>query len=339
MNGLVSVILPVYNVEKYIREALDSVINQTYKNLEIILVDDGSPDSSGDICDEYAAKDDRIRVIHKENGGVSSARNAGIEAARGDWIYFIDPDDWIEPDTLEAAVGMAAENGCDMCMFDFEMVYRERSVCCISFKGKGTVFKYLTDERVFLPYACTMGAVWRYVTRAECVKKLRFDENFSMREDELFTWELYGKIKSLCYVNSVFYHYRCIFSSASNSLTAEALHDNALKIYNRELEIISSPEYPENAAIAAHSKYIELFFAVCTGIFSSGKTFNERINDYRRYISRKEFTDSVSSFTPLYFSKAARIVFKRKKAPSWLWAYALVKAKALWNIIKCKNKF
>ena len=307
MNGLVSVILPVYNVEKYIREALDSVINQTYKNLEMILVDDGSPDSSGDICDEYAAKDDRIRVIHKENGG--------------------------------AAVGMAAENGCDMCLFDFEMVYRERSVCCISFKGKGTVFKDLTDERVFLPYACTMGAVWRYVTRAECVKKLRFDENFSMREDELFTWELYGKIKSLCYVNSVFYHYRCIFSSASNSLTAEALHDNALKIYNRELEIISSPEYPENAAIAAHSKYIELFFAVCTGIFSSGKTFNERINDYRRYISRKEFTDSVSSFTPLYFSKAARIVFKRKKAPSWLWAYALVKAKGLWNIIKCKNKF
>ena len=100
-NETISVIVPVYKVEPYLRECVDSIINQTYKNLEIILVDDGSPDNCGAICDEYAAKDSRVRVIHKENGGVSSARNAGIEAATGDYIGFVDSDDWIEPDMYE----------------------------------------------------------------------------------------------------------------------------------------------------------------------------------------------------------------------------------------------
>ncbi|HJA50079.1 MAG TPA: glycosyltransferase, partial [Candidatus Fusicatenibacter intestinipullorum] len=91
----ISVIIPVYNVEKYLKRCLDSVINQTYKNLEIILIDDGSTDNSGKICDEYAQKDERIIVIHKENGGVSSARNKGLDICIGDYISFIDSDDWI----------------------------------------------------------------------------------------------------------------------------------------------------------------------------------------------------------------------------------------------------
>ena len=100
---LISVIVPVYNVEKYLRQCLDSIINQTYRNLEIILVDDGSTDSSGIICDEYAQIDARIKVIHKENGGLSSARNAGLDVCTsgGDFIAFVDSDDWLEPDMYE----------------------------------------------------------------------------------------------------------------------------------------------------------------------------------------------------------------------------------------------
>ena len=92
----ISVIIPVYNVEKYLKRCLDSVINQTYKNLEIILVDDGSTDNSGKICDEYAKNDKRIIVIHKENGGVSVARNIGLDICTGDYVNFIDSDDWID---------------------------------------------------------------------------------------------------------------------------------------------------------------------------------------------------------------------------------------------------
>lgn len=104
---LISVIVPVYKVEAYLRKCVDSIVNQTYKNLEIILVDDGSPDDCGAICDELATKDPRIRVIHKENGGLSSARNAGLEIARGEYIGFVDSDDWLELETYEWMLDMA----------------------------------------------------------------------------------------------------------------------------------------------------------------------------------------------------------------------------------------
>ena len=101
MNPLISIVVPVYNAEKTLEKCLDSILCQTYHCLEIILVNDGSTDSSGNICDDYATKDNRIQVIHKQNGGVSSARNVGIDAASGDYIGFVDSDDWIDPRMYE----------------------------------------------------------------------------------------------------------------------------------------------------------------------------------------------------------------------------------------------
>ena len=100
-NPKISVIVPVYKVEKYLDKCVESIVNQTYKNLEIILVDDGSPDNCPAMCDEWAEKDERIRVIHKENGGLADARNAGMDIATGDYIGFVDSDDWIEPNMYE----------------------------------------------------------------------------------------------------------------------------------------------------------------------------------------------------------------------------------------------
>ena len=109
----ISVIVPVYEVEPYLRKCLDSVVNQTYQNLEIILVDDGSPDKCPAICDEYAARDERIQVIHKENGGVASARNAGLERVTGDYIGWVDSDDWIETDMFEYLLENAEKFGAE----------------------------------------------------------------------------------------------------------------------------------------------------------------------------------------------------------------------------------
>lgn len=108
-NVLISVIVPVYNVEQYLPRCVDSILAQTYRNLEVILVDDGTKDASDKICDAYAARDARIRVIHKENGGLSSARNAGIDIARGEYLGFVDSDDWIEPEMYETMLRMALE--------------------------------------------------------------------------------------------------------------------------------------------------------------------------------------------------------------------------------------
>lgn len=116
MNNLVSVIVPVYNVEKYLDRCLNSILSQTYKNMEIILVDDGSKDSSSAICDKYGEQDNRIKVYHKENGGLSSARNFGIEKAKGDWLYFIDSDDWIDINTINTLINSALKNDCQIAM-------------------------------------------------------------------------------------------------------------------------------------------------------------------------------------------------------------------------------
>ena len=106
-NPLISIIVPVYNVEEFLPKCIDSILAQTYENLEIILVEDGTKDNSGQICDAYAEKDSRIKVIHKENGGLSSARNAGMDVARGEYFGFVDSDDWIEPETYESLMVLA----------------------------------------------------------------------------------------------------------------------------------------------------------------------------------------------------------------------------------------
>ena len=120
-NPKISVIVPVYNVERYLRKCLDSIIAQTFSDWECICVDDGSPDNSGKILDEYAAKDKRFVIIHKENGGVSSARNAGLDMARGEYITFCDSDDWIEKETYEVAYMNAKKNNADIVTWQYQI--------------------------------------------------------------------------------------------------------------------------------------------------------------------------------------------------------------------------
>lgn len=117
-QALVSVIIPVYNVEEYLRECVDSVLMQTYKNLEIIIINDGSTDSSGEICDEYIEKDERITVVHQKNGGLSAARNKGLSEANGEYVYFLDSDDYILPETLEKLYEIAECDNSDFVYFD-----------------------------------------------------------------------------------------------------------------------------------------------------------------------------------------------------------------------------
>ena len=127
-NNLISIIVPIYNVEKYLKKCIDSIINQTYKNLEIILVDDGSPDNCGKICDEYAKKDNRIKVIHKENGGVSSARNVGVENATGEYIGFVDSDDYIEKDMYEVLINNLKKENADISIISNYEVYKNKII-------------------------------------------------------------------------------------------------------------------------------------------------------------------------------------------------------------------
>ena len=118
-DELISIIVPIYNVEKYLRQCLDSILNQTYQNFECLLINDGSPDNSADICREYVEKDSRFKYFEKENGGLSDARNYGIRQSKGSYITFVDSDDWLEENAVEILMKRAEETGADLIYFNF----------------------------------------------------------------------------------------------------------------------------------------------------------------------------------------------------------------------------
>lgn len=179
MNKKVSVIIPVYNVEKYLRRCVDSVLAQTYKNLEVILVDDGSPDRCPQICDEYASKDARVRVIHKKNGGLSSARNAALDSQlKGDYVTFVDSDDWIAPDTYEYAIDLMKKYGAQAVQYDMTMTEDEEAVI----KDEEEILKVLKDKEILEYYLDSSTrrsggfSVCRCLFEAPTAQRYRFRE-------------------------------------------------------------------------------------------------------------------------------------------------------------------
>lgn len=315
----ISVILPIYNVEKYLKDAIDSVINQTYTNLEIILVDDGSPDNSGKICDEYAEKDRRIRVIHKENGGVSSARNAGINAATGDWLYFMDPDDWVELNMLEEALNKAKETKSDLCIWDFETVSESQRTRYDAIKSDRGFFENNNEIENMILFNCSSGSVCNFITKADIIKgKIYFDEFLAYQEDEVFKLKLYPYIKAYCYLPKVFYHYRMSEGSVCHSINEKQLIAKRKEAYNYSLKVISSGLYNENAQIVVNSKYLEFFTCMIDSILNESISYFEKKKLYYDYINSYEYKNSINNYDDRYYNtKFAKICLKFKRLPFW----------------------
>lgn len=209
---LISVIIPVYNVEEYLRECVDSVLKQTYKNLEIILVDDGSTDSSGKICDEYAEKDSRITVIHKKNEGPSKTRNTGLENANGKYIYFLDSDDYITEDAIETLVLTAESNQADLVFFDAFSFSDDGSDVKQGYTIKGTYeaksgYEILAELHKNKDYHCS---VVLYFAKQELYAEnnISFLESAYCSEDMLFTYQVYCSAKKAVQCKKTMYHRR-----------------------------------------------------------------------------------------------------------------------------------
>lgn len=210
MNPKVSIIVPVYNAEENLRRCIESVLKQDFNDLELILVDDGSRDFSGSICDEYAAKDERIRVIHKENTGVSDSRNLAVSLAKGEYVQFIDSDDWITPDATGLLVRAAEENGSDMVIADFYRVVGER----LSHKGDIQDDGPLSREEfaVFMmehPADFYYGVLWNKLYRREIIERhgLAMDKDISWCEDFIFNMEYIRHVKTVYALKVPIYYY------------------------------------------------------------------------------------------------------------------------------------
>ena len=207
-NDLISIIVPVYKVEPYLNKCVDSIINQTYKNIEIILVDDGSPDNCPKICDKYALLDQRIRVIHKENGGLSSARNAGISIATGEYIGFVDSDDYIAPTMYETLYKILKENNADLAICNFSNV--DEFGNALKKHPSPIISEVLTQheayEKLFLP------GYWHYVTAwNKLYPKRIFDYvhflNDRIHEDEFLIHHLLGLCQTVVTTHASLYYY------------------------------------------------------------------------------------------------------------------------------------
>lgn len=199
----VSIIIPIYNCAEYLERCVQSVLNQTERDIQLILVNDGSTDGSAALCDQFAALDDRVTVIHQKNAGVSAARNAGLDVARGEYIGFVDADDYIAENTYEIA--LAAMGDSDIVMWDAVTVWA-------SGKTEPDTIEILPDictlcKEEILPDRLQLmaGAVWRCLYRAELVKDIRFPVGIKFSEDRVFNLYAMGKIKTLRYIRKELY--------------------------------------------------------------------------------------------------------------------------------------
>ena len=206
-NPLISILVPIYKSEKYIEKCIESVINQTYRNIELVLVDDGSPDNSGQICDEYAKKDNRIVVVHQANGGVSDARNRGLETANGSIISFVDPDDWYELDTIESMYKKMCEDGSDLVCCGVKYIDENDNIIRISTAVEKDECLNTEDAmNEFLGYRKVKQQIWDKMYRRETIGDIRFEKGRSI-EDVFWVHQIIGNASKITIMNKPLYNY------------------------------------------------------------------------------------------------------------------------------------
>lgn len=222
VNPLITIVVPVYQTKQYLDQCIQSLCSQTYTDIEIILVDDGSPDECPALCDAYASRDGRIRVIHKENAGSSLARETGIQNATGKYIMFVDSDDWIEPDTVASCVETALRDDADCVMFGYTREYPNKSIDTLLFDGDFSYGKTLSEERI---HRRIVGAEGKELSKPHridslssvCIKLYRIEAARKGRivservvgtsEDTIFNLYALEDCR-ISYINRCFYHYR-----------------------------------------------------------------------------------------------------------------------------------
>lgn len=292
-NPLISVIVPIYKVEKYLDRCVESIVNQTYKNLEIILVDDGSPDNCPQMCDDWAKKDNRIKVIHKENGGLSDARNTGLKIAKGEYIAFVDSDDWIEKNYIQFLYKAILDNNADL------------SACDIRFVPDGEdVIEANEDYNSSNVYDCEealsqlikgegfRAVAWNKLYRQNIVIN-DFFEVGKLHEDEFFTYRIFDKCQKLVYIDIPLYNYRQ--RSGSIMAVQSIRHLDSLEAGFRRLSFFKEkyPRLYKSDKITFCIGCIAGYANASNGEYDDNDKAKKTIKEYRKRIrfSFKEFLE------------------------------------------------
>jgi glycosyltransferase involved in cell wall biosynthesis len=281
MDALISVIVPVYNVEFYLKKCIKSLVNQTYKNIEIILVDDGSFDASPSICDKFAESDKRIKVIHQTNSGVSTARNVGIDKATGEYVAFVDSDDWVPRNALETLLNGIKENDADMCYGAIKEINPFQDIVPDA-TPTATISKNCPDS--LLSYVQKMYKTpWGKIFKRSLLNEhgIRFEKDIKFHEDTIFLYKFIQKCETLSSVCGVTYCYNRL---TPNSASKKQYRDVHMWKYTVafELEQIFI-EYMEHKKVARYvfQRYLLPFDSNCRDIVSGCSDRATAINKLR----------------------------------------------------------
>ncbi len=291
MNPLISIIVPVYNAESFIRKCVDSLCGQTYKNIEIILVDDGSPDNSGAICDELKQNDERIVVLHRKNEGVSSARNAGLDIMSGDFVTFVDSDDYVAENYIECLYNAIKTENADISTCGHVRINFDRSEKIIFSDDSNKIFCMSGIEsltNLFYGKVCSASSGSKLYNKS-LFKKLRFPD-YVMGEDTFIVYHTFSNANIVAHTNKALYYYVQHHSSVTNNKSNYYKFYDYVRLYDH---IISSDTHIDNKDYfyALVNRLIENNFWVymklrnCSNLYPREKRhIEDNIKKYRRYV-------------------------------------------------------
>lgn len=289
---LVSVIVPVYNVEAYLNRCVESIVNQTYRNLEIILIDDGSPDKCPQMCDEWARRDGRIRVVHKQNEGLGMARNTGLETATGDFICFFDSDDYVEADTIERSIEAAQKYDADIVCYGMiqedsrgriiskqiprppKTVYRNSEILDTFIRGAAGMDPETGENWNFSLSACTK------LFSARCVKRNGWEfvsEREIISEDFYSLMRLFRDVNTVCIIPRAFYHY-CANEKSLTHTYQQDRFERVCNYYREILKLCDECGYPKDVGQRLSGTYMGGVIATLKQIVASNLSFKEKIS-------------------------------------------------------------
>lgn len=275
MSPIISIIVPVYKVEVYLGKCIESILNQTFKNFELILINDGSPDKCGHICEEYAKKDNRIRVFHKVNGGQATARNFGIDVSRGEYIGFVDSDDYIEPEMYETLYNMCINDNCDMVNCSSRIYFKSN----IKVNGNGEKIIHSKREamRTVIEGLLYDECLWSKLIKKSILKDLRMPVGI-VYEDTAFVYKIVDRCERVGYIGIPMYNYIKREDSTMDRAEKGIITD-AILVYKEMYEFVKN-KYPDISDIV-RLKLSNTCMAIMNNIIKKEK-FNTHINKYKQ---------------------------------------------------------
>lgn len=279
MGELISIVVPVFKVEKYLDKCINSILNQTYKNIEVILVDDGSPDNCGKICDNYAKKDKRIKVIHKENGGLSDARNAGIDVANGEFISFIDSDDYIDAEYIELLYNTIKKDKTDIAISSHKVIYESGTILEKATNEQSILNPEEVLKRILYDDGIDLSA-WAKLYKIELFENIRYPKG-RLFEDAATTYKLIDKSKKISINSKSTYNYII----RNNSITNKSFTPNKMHLITSTEEMCNyiKNKYPDLEK-ASNRRLMYAYLSTLSQLAMSDKKFPEEQKILVNYI-------------------------------------------------------